>query len=235
MPLSVPLKRWLAATVAALVAGSLAGVGVAAAIHMPRVETLVDDTPRIITRLYDRQREPFASYARERRMLLAEGEVPEVLQNALVAAEDANFFEHGGVDPRGALRAAFINLTRGGRSHGGSTLTMQLARQLFLSREKLWRRKIEESFLAVEIEKRFSKQQILTMYCNLINVGHGNYGMKAAARYYFEKEIGELEVHEAAMLVGIVQRPSDYSPYRKPEVVTRRRNYVLRRMLEEEF
>lgn len=220
---------------AAIALGGVLGVGFAAAIHMPRVETLVDETPRIITRLYDRQGQPFASYARERRMLLAEGEVPEMLQNALVAAEDANFFEHGGVDPRGALRAAFINLTRGGRTHGGSTLTMQLARQLFLSREKLWRRKIEESFLAVEIEKGFSKQQILTMYCNLINVGHGNYGMKAAAGYYFEKPLGDLEVHEAAMLAGIVQRPSDYSPYRKPELVTRRRNYVLRRMFEEGY
>jgi penicillin-binding protein 1A len=212
--------------------GTGLGVAVAAAIHMPRVEALADRTPSIITRLYDRHGEVFESYAKERRMLI-EGEVPALLQDALLAAEDANFFQHGGVDATGAVRAAILNATRGGRTWGGSTLTMQLARQLYLSPAKTWRRKIEESFLAVEIEKRFSKQQILTMYSNLVNVGHGNYGMRSAARYYFDKEIDELNAPETAMLVGIVQRPSSYSPYRKPDVVRARRDYVLRRMHEE--
>ena len=228
------LRNWTIAAAVTLLLGVAAGIAVAAAIHMPRVET-ADFNPGVITRLYDREGVSIQSYARERRVMLAEGEVPPVLQNALLGAEDANFFQHGGIDAEGAMRAAFINMTRGERSHGGSTLTMQLARQLFLSPEKLWRRKIEESFLAVEIEKRYSKQQILTMYCNLVNVGHGNYGMKAAARYYFDKDPADLEVHEAAMLVGIVQRPSDYSPYRKPEIVRNRRDYVLRRMLEEGY
>jgi len=227
------IRRWLIALIAAIVIGVGLGVAVAAAIHMPRVESVADFNPGIITRLYDRYDQVFESYARERRMLMAEGDVPQTLQNALLAAEDANFFQHGGVDARGALRAAVSNLTRGDRTFGGSTLTMQLARQLFLSPAKLWRRKIEESLLAVEIEKRFSKQQILTMYCNLVNVGHGNYGMRAAARYYFDKEIDELSASETAMMVGIVQRPSSYSPYGKPEVVTHRRDYVLRRMFDE--
>lgn len=226
------LRLWLVALVAAVVIGVGLGVAVAAAIHMPRVEAVADFNPGIITRLYDRNEEVFESYARERRMMLAEGEVPELLQNALLAAEDANFFQHGGVDARGAVRSALINMTSD-RTFGGSTLTMQLARQLFLSPAKLWRRKIEESLLAVEIEKRFSKQQILTMYCNLMNVGHGNYGMRSAALYYFDRDVDELTAAETAMLVGIVQRPSAYSPYRKPEVVKRRRDYVLRRMFEE--
>ncbi len=227
-------RNWTIALALTLLAGVTSGVLVAAAIHMPKVET-AEFNPGIITRLYDDGDEVFETYARERRVMLREGEVPLILQNALLAAEDANFFQHGGIDAQGAIRAAVINVTRGGRSHGGSTLTMQLARQLFLSPAKLWRRKIEESFLAVELEKRLSKQQILTMYCNLVNVGHGNYGMKAAARYYFDREVDDLELHEAAMLVGILQRPSDYSPYRKPDVVRSRRDYVLRRMLEEGF
>ncbi len=232
--LSTRLRRWLIAITAALLVGTGLGIAVAAAIHMPRVESVVDFSPGIITRIHDRNEEVFQSYARERRMLII-GDVPTMLQNALLAAEDANFFDHGGIDARGAARAAFINLTRQGRSHGGSTITMQLARQMFLTRDKLWRRKIEESFLAVEIEKRFSKQQILTMYCNLVNVGHGNYGMLAASRYFFEKDVEDLTLPEAAMIVGIVQRPSSYSPYRKPEAVRNRRDYVLRRMLAEYF
>ena len=228
-------RRWSIAALIAIVLGIGAGISVAAAIHVPEVEQVADLNPGVITRLYDRDGTPFESYARERRVMLREGEVPEVLQNALVAAEDANFFQHGGIDARGVMRAAVVNVTRGGRTQGGSTLTMQLARQIFLSPEKLWRRKVEEAFLAVEIEKRYSKQQILTMYCNLVNLGHGNYGMKAATRYFFDKEVADLEIQEAAMLVGIVQRPSDYSPYRKPDAVRARRDYVLGRMRDEEF
>ncbi len=228
------LRRWLIAATVAVIGGTGLGIAVASAIHMPRVESVVDFSPGIITRIHDRHDEVFESYARERRMLIT-GDVPTLIQNALLAAEDANFFEHGGIDARGAARAAFINLTRQGRTHGGSTITMQLARHIFLTRDKLWRRKIEESFLAVEIEKRFSKQQILTMYCNLVNVGEGNYGLLAASRSFFEKDLEDLTLPEAAMIIGILQRPSSFSPYRKPEAVRNRRDYVLRRMLAEGF
>ncbi|HSL84248.1 MAG TPA: PBP1A family penicillin-binding protein, partial [Thermoanaerobaculia bacterium] len=161
--------------------------------------------------------------------------IPEVLQQAVVAAEDGNFFRHGGFDAFGVGRAVWANLQRGERFSGASTITMQLARMLYLSREKLWRRKIEETFLAVELEKNLTKQQILTLYCNLVNLGHGRYGVEAASRYYFNKPAAELELVEAAALAGIIQRPSDYSPYRRPEAVVERRNYVLRRMHEEGY
>jgi penicillin-binding protein 1A len=229
------LLIWTWPVVGALVIGVLGGVGVAAAIHMPRVESITDYTPTLITELRDHDGKLFATYARERREMLQDGEIPEVLQQAVVAAEDGNFFRHGGFDALGVARAVRANLTKGERFSGASTITMQLARTLYLSREKTWRRKIEETFLAVELEKNLTKQQILTLYCNLMNFGHGRYGVEAAARYYFNRPASEVTLAEAATLAGILQRPSDYSPYRRPDAVLERRNYVLRRMREEGY
>lgn len=210
-------------------------MGVAAIIHMPRVESLSDFTPGLITQLFDQSGQVFATYAREKRVLLEEGEVPELLKQAILAAEDDNFFQHGGIDAVGVLRAAIKNLRQGRLAMGGSTITMQLARKLYLTPRKTWRRKIEEALLAVELEKNFSKQQILTLYCNIIFLGHGNYGFEAASQSYFHKSVDQLNVPEAAMLAGIAQRPSAYSPYKRPDLVTERRDYVLRQMLEEDF
>jgi len=231
-------RRWLRWTVplaAALLLGAAVGMAVAAAIHMPGVDSLTDFTPGLITELHDQHGEVYATFARQRRVLLDETEVPEVLRQALVAVEDSHFYQHGGVDLTAIVRAFVSNLRTGERGEGASTLTMQLARTLFLTRNKTWRRKIEEALLAVELEKRFSKQQILTLYMNLINVGHGNYGFAAAARYYFDKDVSQLTLPEAAMLAGIVQVPSRMSPYRRPDLVRERRNHVLRRMLEEGY
>ena len=229
------LKR-LAPLLASAFLGAAVGVGFASVINMPRVESIADFKPGRITQLYDHKGELFASFAKERRVLLKDGQVPELIQQALLAAEDRNFLQHGGVDAEGVLRAVIRNLTsHSATAFGGSTITMQLARRLFLSPKKLWRRKIEEALLAVELEKNFSKEQILTLYCNFMFLGHGNYGMEAAARSYFGKSAAELDAAQAASLVGILQRPSDYSPYRRPELVLNRRNYVLRRMREENF
>ena len=219
----------------AVVIGALAGVGVASVIHMPKVESLADFTPGLITQIFDRHGEVFATYARENRVMLNEGEVPPLLQNAILASEDSNFFQHGGIDAEGVFRAVMRNFKQGRLAMGGSTITMQLARQLYLTPKKTWQRKIEEALLAVELEKKFSKQQILTLYCNLIFLGHGNYGFEAAAQSYFNKSVEALTIPEAAMLAGIPQRPSAYSPYHRPDLVLTRRNYVLRRMFEEEF
>ncbi|MEM7583862.1 MAG: PBP1A family penicillin-binding protein [Acidobacteriota bacterium] len=235
---------------AAIAAGT--GIGVAASIDRPQVETLDDFVPKLVTHVYDRQaldlleaQSPsqaemtaedlaefvYHSYSRENRTLLAEGELPPLLQNAILATEDANFFKHGGIDLKSIARAIVKNLREGRRSEGASTITMQLARDVFqLSREKQFKRKIEEALLAVELEKKFSKQQILTMYANMINLGHGNYGMEAAARNYFNKSVADLSLAEAATLAGIPQRPSDYSVYRRPDLVVKRRNIVLGRM-----
>lgn len=215
--------------------GALAGVGFASVIKMPRVDTLADFTPSQITELFDSKSQRFATFAKERRVLITEGEVPEVIQHAVLAAEDANFFQHGGVDAVGVMRAILGNLSSGPRSFGGSTITMQLARSLFLNPQKLWRRKIEEAMLAVEIEKNYSKEQILTLYCNFMYLGHGNYGMEAASRSFFAKPAAEVDAAEAATLVGILQRPASYSPYRRPDLVLSRRDYVLRRMREDGY
>jgi len=219
----------------AIVLGILGGVGIASVINMPQVESLADFSPGVITRLFDRNGEVFATYAKEKRVLIEDGEVPVLLQNAVLAAEDSNFFQHGGIDAEGVLRAMTQNLRQGRMAMGGSTITMQLARQLYLTPKKTWRRKAEEALLAVELEKSFSKQQILTLYCNLIFMGHGNYGMESAARAYFGKTVKDLDLAEAAVLAGIPQRPSTYSPFRNADLVVTRRNYVLRRMREEAY
>jgi len=221
--------------VAAAALGAALGIGVAAAIHMPRVEALSEYRPDLITQLRDHDGQTFATYARERRVLLHEGELPALLQHAVISAEDSDFFRHGGVDAIGVVRSMLVNLRRGRRDQGASTITMQLARQLFLTRKKTWKRKVEEAFLAVELEKTLSKQQILTLYCNISFLGHGNYGMEAAARYFFGHGVRDLTLPEAATLAGILQRPSDFSPYRNPDRVVTRRDYVLRRMREEGY
>jgi penicillin-binding protein 1A len=231
-------NRWTwfgMAAVAAMLLGVVAGIGLAAAIHMPQVDTVDEFTPGLITELRDRDGKVFATYARERRVMLREGEVPDVLRDAIMAAEDSAFLEHGGIDALGVFRAALRNLGEGSIVQGASTITMQLARHIYLTRARTWQRKIEEAFLAVELEKTFSKQQILTLYCNLVFLGHGNYGMESASRYFFGKPATELEIDEAAMLAGIVQAPSRLSPYKRPEEVTRRRDWVIGRMLEEGY
>src|SRR5580693_5447066 len=145
--------RWTWPLLITLVLGSAAGVVVAAAIHVPRVEALASYTPSLVTQLYDRHGKVFSSFARERRIMLREGEVPPLLVKALLASEDSNFFQHGGIDAVGIARAEIANLRAGRVVEGASTLSMQLARSLFLTRERKWRRKVEEALLAVEIEK----------------------------------------------------------------------------------
>jgi penicillin-binding protein 1A len=227
--------RWTAPIAAAVILGALTGLSVAALIHMPRVDALAEYNPGLISELRDENGEVFASFARQRRVLLDENEVPEVLAHALIAVEDSNFYSHGGIDLAAIVRAELANLRAGEIEEGAGTITMQLARTLFLTREQTLRRKIEEAFLAVELEKNYSKQQLLTMYMNLMNVSHGNYGFAAAARDYFDKDVGDLELHEAAMLAGIVQIPSRFSPYRRPDLVRKRRDHVLRRMFAEGY
>jgi penicillin-binding protein 1A len=229
------ILKWGWPVVAALLLGAVGGIGFAAAIHVPRVESVVDFTPSLITQIRGNNGEVFATFARERRVMLQEGDIPPLLANAVISVEDSNFRRHGGVDALAILRAQVANLRAGRIEEGASTLTMQLARRLFLNPERTWRRKVEEAFLAVELEKRFTKQQILTLYLNLVNLGHGNYGAEAAARFYFNKSVGELTLPEAATLAGIIQRPTSYSPYRHPALVEERRNKVLRRMLDEGY
>ena len=227
--------RWTVPLVVALLVGAVAGVAVAAAIHVPRVESLIGYTPSLVTQLYARDGSVFSTFARERRVMLKEAEIPRILQQAVLASEDANFFQHGGIDAMGIARAAWTDLRAGKVVEGASTITMQLARSLYLTRARTWSRKIEEAFVAVELEKNLSKPQILTLYLNLVNLGHGNYGVEAASRYYFDKPASKLTLTEAATLAGIIPAPSRYSPYRNAEQVKRNRDRVLRRMLDERY
>ncbi|HVR95841.1 MAG TPA: PBP1A family penicillin-binding protein [Thermoanaerobaculia bacterium] len=229
------LLRWTWPLLAALILGVIGGVGVAAAIHMPRVDDLADFTPSLVTQFYDAKGEVFTTFSRERRVMLKPEQIPPVMQQAILASEDSNFFQHGGIDALGIARAAVTDLRHGKIVEGASTITMQLARTVFLSRERTWRRKVEEAMLAVELEKNYSKEQILTLYLNLVNLGHGNYGIEAASRYYFGKTAKDLTLTEAATLAGIIPAPSRYSPYRVYDVVLSQRDRVLRRMFEERF
>lgn len=228
------LTRLLIPAVIAIFLGTLTGVGIAAAIHVPRVEGIANFDPARITQLLDQSGQSFASYARQRRIVLRPEEIPPQMRDALIAVEDRNFYKHGGLDALGVLRAVISNLRTGRREEGASTLTMQLARQLFfLNPEKKWQRKIEEAFLAVELEKSFTKDQLLALYLNVIFLGHNQYGVEAASRFYFGKTVSDLSIAEAATLAGIYQRPSKLSPYNAPEAVVTRRNHVLRRMRDE--
>ncbi len=229
------LLRWTWPVLLALIVGGVSGVAIAAAIHVPRVEAMGSFTPSLVTQLLDRNGHAFATFAHERRVMLKESEMPQIMENAVLASEDANFFRHGGIDAMGIARAAVTDLRRGRVVEGASTISMQLARSLFLSRDRIWKRKIEEAFLAVELEKNYSKPQILTLYLNLVNLGHGNYGVESASHYYFDKPASKLTLPEAAMLAGIIPAPSRYSPYRTPDMVLKQRDRVLRRMYEERF
>ena len=235
-PVSPRRRRWMmvaAYPLITIVIAAVTGVVVAASIRRPQVDTMDDFVPGLITRLYDRQGQEIEAYSNQRRVMLDEGEVPELLEHAILAIEDANFYQHGGIDLRGIVRATVKNLRDWSFTEGASTITMQLARDIFvLTRERDVQRKIEEAFLAVELEKKFSKQQILTLYCNMVNTSNGNYGMEAAARSYFNKSVADLTIPEAATLAGIPQWPSLHNPIDNPEVVQARRDVVLGRMFE---
>jgi penicillin-binding protein 1A len=230
------LLRWL-------LAGLFVGIGIGAVIglvlsrfvELPAVESLTTYRPSAATQVKARDGSLIATFANERRIPLSEEQIPRIFRDAVIAVEDANFYRHTGVDPKGIVRALFSNLISRRAGQGGSTITQQLARQLFLTDEKTLRRKVEEALLAIEIEQKFSKDQIFTMYANQVNFGHGNYGVEAAARFFFGKSAAELTLPEAALLAGLPQRPSDLSPLKFPQRALARRNHVLERMLEEKY
>ena len=216
-----------------------AGLGVGAGytlsrlIQVPRVSELASYRPDVVTEIRGSDGSTIARYAIERRFLIDRKQIPNVMVKALLAAEDSRFFEHGGIDLIRIGGAALRDLATRRLAQGASTLTQQLARSVFLSPEKSFARKINEIFLTVEIEKGYSKDQILTMYLNQIYFGHGNYGVEAASTWYFGHPARELTLPEAALLAGLIQRPEYYSPVRNPEAARQRRDFVLRRMLDE--
>jgi penicillin-binding protein 1A len=215
--------------------GALAGSAATGFVRVPRVAELETYRPDIITEIRAIDGSTIARYAIERRILLSRAGIPAVLRNAIVATEDKNFYSHGGVDLFRTVGALFSDIRQQRYAQGGSTLTQQLARRIFLSPRKTISRKINEYLVSFEIERRYSKDQILTIYCNEIYLGHGNYGFEAASRYYFGKHLRDVTLAEAALLAGIVQRPEDESPFRNPAVAKARRSTALRRMRAEGY
>jgi penicillin-binding protein 1A len=230
-----PLPLWSVWALAALacLAGVLAGYSLN--LDLPNVSSLQDYQPPVITRLYSDTGVLVHQYAEERRILVPLQEIPETFRNAIIATEDADFYRHWGISPKGIARAFVYNLLAGSVVQGGSTLTQQLAKILFLRPERTLRRKAQEAYLALQIEKSYTKQEILEFYCNQIYMGHGRYGIEAASQFYFGKPSRDLTLAEAATLAGIPQRPEVFSPLRNPEVARRKRDHVLDRMVEEGY
>jgi penicillin-binding protein 1A len=206
--------------------------------NLPSISDLEEFEPNIITNIYSDDGEVIGEYAIEKRIEIAYEDIPEILINAIIATEDPRFYGHKGIDFLGMLRALkedvkLILTPR--RLHGGSTISQQLARELFLHRRQTIRRKIKEVLLSLQIEQNYSKEEILTLYCNQFNLGHGAYGVEAASRLYFGKPVSEITLEEAALITGIFRGPSVYSPYRNPEGTLRRRNHVINRLMDEKY
>jgi len=235
-----PLK-WLRFLVFPLaLAGGLAALGacmVALVValawpQLPALDVLTDYQPKIPLRVYTAEGALIGEFGEERRSLIAIREVPEQLRQAILAAEDERFYQHTGIDYLGVARAAYANLTQGGRRQGASTITMQVARNFFLSSEKTLTRKLYEALLAFKIEAGLEKDQILELYVNQIYLGQRAYGFAAASRIYFGKALDRISLAEAAVLAGLPKAPSAYNPVANPQRSRQRQHYVLRRMKE---
>jgi penicillin-binding protein 1A len=235
-------RRWwrrLALVVAAAV-GLVVLAGGAAALwaftilprSLPSVSALETFQPLEGSQIFDENDELITEFHVERRIFVPLSTIPRVLRDAVIATEDKRFYSHFGVDPIGIARALYQNYRRGRIAEGGSTITQQLTKVLFLTPDKSLERKLKEAFLALELERRYSKDRILEMYLNQVYFGHGAYGVEAAARTYFGKSVSELTVREAALLAGLPRAPSGYSPFDHPEAARRRRGVVLSRMVE---
>ena len=200
---------------------------------LPDIRSVNDYRPQVATLVLDRNGRPIDAIAREFRVVIPYEEMPALLPRAFVAAEDSRFWEHAGLDGWSIARAAFNNLRSGRKSQGGSTITQQVTRALLLTREKSYQRKLAEAVLSFRLERMLSKKEILFIYLNEIYLGEGAYGVEAAARTYFGKKASQLELGEMAILAGLPQSPSNYSPLRAPDAARNRQRYVLNRMAED--
>ncbi|MCI0371419.1 MAG: PBP1A family penicillin-binding protein [candidate division NC10 bacterium] len=227
--------RWILPSLVAIGMGAAGGVFAAYVQDLPTLDALEHYSPSLVTTLYSDEDEPFAAFFEQRRILVSLDKIPRYLIEALLATEDTRFYSHRGIDPRGIARALLTNVRTLRLAEGGSTITQQLAKVLFLTPEKSLSRKTKEVLLAFQIEREYPKDKILEMYFNQIYFGHGAYGVEAAAQTYFGKSVNELNLAEAAMLAGLPRAPNSYSPIVDKERARRRRGVVLQRMVEEGF
>ena len=212
--------------------GTMAGAVAAYLRSAPSLDQVTFD-PKLTTYLYDVNGQVIARFYQENRIPVALDDIPKHVQQAFLAAEDKDFYKHYGIDFTGIARAAIANLTRDGRKlQGGSTITQQLARNAFLSLEQTWSRKLRELLWAIQIERKYTKDEILEAYLNVIYFGHGAHGIEAASQVYFSKSVKEITLPEAALLAAVVNGPSVYSPFFDMEAALNRRNLVLRRMYD---
>ena len=220
-----------------LVFGIAGGVGLYywASNDLPSFRKITDYRPPLVTTIYTRDNKVLGYLYSEKRFLVTLSEMPDFLPKAFLAAEDATFYQHEGVDPTAILRAMVKNLQQGGRKQGGSTITQQIIKRLLLSSEKSYQRKVKEAILAYRLEKYLTKDEILTIYLNQIYLGSRAYGVEAAARTYFGVHVADLTIAQAALLAGLPQAPSRYSPFRDFESAKARQKYVLGRMLAQNW
>ena len=229
------LALWAGAALAGMalvVATLISGAYVFVQPSLPSVEAMRQIELQVPLRVYSRDGKLIAQIGEQRRIPVTYDEVPEMVRQAFIAAEDDQFFQHSGFDYPGIARSLLVNLVPGSRLQGASTITQQTARNLFLTQDRTWRRKVQEMFLTYRIEREFSKQEILGLYLNVISFGKRTYGVAAAADYYFGKDLDQLTLAEAATLARVPQAPSRYNPISNPDAAAERRRYVLRRMRE---
>ncbi len=230
---------WYALAVLILLAAVGAGGAFALYLHMardlPRLDALSSYKPYLSVEVLDRNNKVIWEFWKERRKLVPYEKIPKVVVNAFQAAEDASFFEHGGIDPWAIARAAVKNFVSGGKKQGASTITQQVAKTFLLSNEKTYSRKAKEAILAYRIESNFTKQEILYLYLNQIFLGNGAYGVKAAAESYFHKDLDELSIAEAALLAALPKKPTELNPVLHYEAAIDRQRYVLGQMLEHDM
>lgn len=226
---------WSILLLMAISLGVLGGLFMTYLRDLPTLEALEEYQPSLVTTLYSDHDEPFATLFEQKRFWIPLDKIPRHLISGVIAVEDAQFYQHRGINFRGIARALLVNLRALRPVEGGSSITQQLAKLLLLTPEKHLSRKIKEAVLAIEIEKRYSKEKILELYLNQVYFGYGAYGVESAAHTYFKKPVDQLNLAEAATLAGLPRAPNYYSPITDKERAIRRRNHVLTRMAEEGF
>jgi penicillin-binding protein 1A len=228
--------RWVLAALVLVLLLVSGGLAVAAYLYwptdLPSVTALDEYTPSIGTKVFADDDELLTEFQAERRIFVPVRAIPDHVKNAVIAIEDHRFYQHSGLDVPGIVRAAYANFRHGRIVQGGSTITQQLAKMLFLTPDRRFERKVKEALLALKLEREYSKDRLLEIYLNQIYLGHGAYGVEAAARTYFGVSAQELTVAQAALLAGLPRAPGNYSPFEHPELARRRRSTVIARMVE---
>ncbi len=220
------------AILAAILCGVAAGVMVSITRDLPQIRELENFKPSAVTRIYSLEKTLLAELYTQRRDPVPINQIPAYLQKALIATEDRQFYEHSGIDIKGILRAVIHDLIAGEFVQGASTITQQLSKTLFLTRDKTIERKIKEAFLALQLERRYTKDEILELYLNQVYFGSGAYGVESAARTYFGKSVRQLDLAQCALIAALPKAPSVYSPLVNPALSVRRRDIVLKQMLD---